>query len=355
MTEVIDSEASSIYRGCSFWSWFPWSSMSWKCLQEAERKLFAFVQSPYRTRYVNLGPVVEQEDKIWTLEVNTEKRETPVVLLHGFGAGIGLWCMNVDKISNNRRPVYAMDLLGFGRSSRPKFSTDPEQVERQFVNAIEKWRSEIKLEKFILLGHSFGGYLATAYSIQHPERVHHLILADPWGFPEENKNIKSKIPWWAKGLFYALKSLNPLWPVRFAGPYGQWLVTNLRSDILKKFEPVLGEQSTVIGEYIYQCNSQRATGESAFTSLVTGFGWAKNPMIKRIHDLDKRVPITFIYGQNTWMDQSIGQKIKLERENNFVQVETIPNAGHHVFADQFEVFNNLVDKICKENVIEIEE
>ncbi|XP_015371642.1 PREDICTED: abhydrolase domain-containing protein 4-like [Diuraphis noxia] len=78
-------------------------------------------------------------------------------------------------------------------------------------------------------------------------------------------------------------------------------------------------------------------------------------MIKRIHYLDKRVPITFIYGQNTWMDQSIGQKIKLERENNLVRVETIPNAGHHVFADQFEMFNNLVDKICKENVIEIEE
>jgi len=64
-------------------------------------------------------------------------------------------------------------------------------------------------------------------------------------------------------------------------------------------------------------------GESAFTSLVTGFGWAKNPMIKRIHYLDKRVPITFIYGQNTWMDQSIGQKIKSERENNLVRVEVI--------------------------------
>lgn len=53
-------------------------------------------------------------------------------------------------------------------------------------------------------------------------RVHHLILADPWGFPEENKNIKSKIPWWAKGIFFALKSLNPLWPVRFVGPYGKF-------------------------------------------------------------------------------------------------------------------------------------
>lgn len=85
--------------------------------------------------------------------------------------------MNVDNISNNRRPVYAMDLLGFGRSSRPKFNTDPEQVEHQFVNSIEKWRSEIKLEKFILLGHSFGGYLATAYSIQHPDRYSNYLYS----------------------------------------------------------------------------------------------------------------------------------------------------------------------------------
>jgi len=36
-------------------------------------------------------------------------------------------------------------------------------------------------------------------------------------------------------------------------------------------------------------------------------------------------------------------------------IQVIPNAGHHVFADQFEVFNNLIDKICQENVIEVEE
>lgn len=44
-------------------------------------------------------------------------------------------------------------------------------------------------------------------------------------------------------------------------------------------------------------------------------------MIKRIQYLDKRVPITFIYGQNTWMDQSIGKKIKSERQNSFVRIE----------------------------------
>lgn len=64
-------------------------------------------------------------------------------------------------------------------------------------------------------------------------------------------------------------------------------------------------------------------GESAFTSLVTGFGWAKNPMVKRIQNLDKKVPITFIYGQNTWMDQSIGETVKTKRHNSFVNIEVI--------------------------------
>jgi len=66
-------------------------------------------------------------------------------------------------------------------------------------------------------------------------------------------------------------------------------------------------------------------GESAFTSLVTGFGWSKNPMIKRIQYLDKKVPVTFIYGQNTWMDKNIGEMVKKIRQNCYVHVEVIKN------------------------------
>lgn len=44
-------------------------------------------------------------------------------------------------------------------------------------------------------------------------------------------------------------------------------------------------------------------------------------MIKRIQNLDERVPITFIYGQNTWMDRNIGEMVKKERQNSIVHIE----------------------------------
>lgn len=92
-----------------------------------------------------------------------------MVLLHGFGGGVGLWAQNLDTLSQ-RRPVFALDLLGFGRSSRPMFSTDTQQAEDQFVESIEQWRAKMGLESVILLGHNLGGYLAVSYAIKYPGR-----------------------------------------------------------------------------------------------------------------------------------------------------------------------------------------
>lgn len=109
---------------------------------------------------------------------------------------------------------------GFGRSSRPVFSNEAQIAESQLVRSIEEWRREMQLEKFVLLGHSMGGFLAASYSMQYPERIKHLILADPWGFPERPVERISRAPMWVKVIAYIMEPLNPLWPVRVAGPFG---------------------------------------------------------------------------------------------------------------------------------------
>jgi abhydrolase domain-containing protein 4 len=113
--------------------------------------------------------------------VNSTSQNIPIVLLHGFGAGIGFWVLNLDAFAQDR-PLYAIDLLGYGRSSRPKFAKEAEVIEDQYIESIEKWRQKMKIDKMIILGHSFGGYLSTAYSIKYPERIEHLILGDPVSF-----------------------------------------------------------------------------------------------------------------------------------------------------------------------------
>lgn len=61
-------------------------------------------------------------------------------------------------------------LIGFGRSSRPNFSSDAMIAEKQLVRSIEEWRREMKIKNMILLGHSMGGFLATSYTISYPDR-----------------------------------------------------------------------------------------------------------------------------------------------------------------------------------------
>lgn len=125
--------------------WRPTSSTD---LSLAERRVMKFIKTPLK-----LYNTVVEAGKIWTLQTtNTVPvNKTPLVLLHGMGAGIGIWVLNIDYIAQDRR-VYAIDLLGFGRSSRPTFPSSEQGVEEQYVSSIEEWRKQNNLGQMTLLG-----------------------------------------------------------------------------------------------------------------------------------------------------------------------------------------------------------
>ncbi|KAI9583233.1 (Lyso)-N-acylphosphatidylethanolamine lipase isoform X1 [Glossina fuscipes] len=347
LTTAMDIEDPKI-KSFWFFKWlFNWTSSSSIMLRAVEKKILAFLKTPYRGFFVDVGPAIGEADKVWTLSLNTDSREVPVVMLHGLGAGVALWVLNLDALSKDR-PVYAIDILGFGRSSRPKFSNDALTCEKQFVKSVEEWRREMNISNMILLGHSMGGFIASSYALTYPDRVKHLILADPWGFPEKPPEAltSKQIPFWVRAIAYALTPLNPLWALRAAGPFGQWVIQKTRPDIMRKFAAAINEDPNLLSQYIHQCNAQTPTGESAFHNMMESFGWAKHPMIHRIKDVRQDIPITFIYGSRSWIDSSSGEKIKSQRNGSVVNIKIVSGAGHHVYADKPDVFNRYVNETC---------
>ncbi|KAK1795130.1 hypothetical protein P4O66_010311 [Electrophorus voltai] len=330
----------------SWWltSWLPsWCPTSQCKLKEAEERILQPIRSKFSKQFVHIS----NDNKLWTLVFSgSGERRTPLVLLHGFGGGVGLWALNLDVLSH-QRPVYAFDLLGFGQSSRACFSTDAEEAEMQFVESIEEWRSKLGLESMVMLGHNLGGYLAAAYSLKYPSRVKHMILVEPWGLPERPApgDQDRPIPVWIKALGALLSPFNPLAGLRLAGPLGPVLVQTLRPDFKKKFATIFNDDT--VTEYIYHLNVQSPSGETAFKNMTIPYGWAKRPMLRRVGLIHSDIPITVIYGSRSSIDGHSGNSVKEIRPNSCVEIITIRGAGHYVYADQPEDFNHRVLQILK--------
>lgn len=114
-------------------------------------------------------------------EFGEANRLAPVVLVHGYGAMRQHWNRNIPAFASSRK-VYALDLLGFGESDKPRarygLSLWAKQI-RAFL--------EIKaLKKIILVGHSMGGASSLWFANETPDTLAGLILVDASGiFPND--------------------------------------------------------------------------------------------------------------------------------------------------------------------------
>jgi pimeloyl-ACP methyl ester carboxylesterase len=133
----------------------------------------AFGQAPEKTATV-FGA------KINYLEAGDPAKPT-VILLHGLGGSTANWAMNVAALSQNYH-VIALDQVGFGKSDKPflKYRVGT------FVDFLDKFMSELKIESASLVGNSMGGWVAALMAIKYPNRVNKIVLADAAGIVPPN-------------------------------------------------------------------------------------------------------------------------------------------------------------------------
>lgn len=104
----------------------------------------------------------------------------PLLIING-GPGMnsdGFVPLAERLAENNLAILY--DQRGTGKSTLKNISAETMTMDL-LVSDIETLRKHLKLEKWIVLGHSFGGMLASYYATKHPECIEKLILSSSGG------------------------------------------------------------------------------------------------------------------------------------------------------------------------------
>jgi len=109
------------------------------------------------------------------------RRGTPLVLIHGLGSSAETWAALIPLLSKGYL-VYAPDLPGFGKTPLAPEGTNI----KTHVLYLERFLDMLGYPRVTLVGNSLGGWIATRFAVEHPERVERLYLLDSAGLRREN-------------------------------------------------------------------------------------------------------------------------------------------------------------------------
>lgn len=105
----------------------------------------------------------------------------PVILIHGLGVYIENWETTIPALAQAYR-VYAMDLVGFGLTDKPKNAPYTPAFMARFIL---DFMTTMGLDRAHIVGHSMGGGLALQFVTDYPEKVAKLVLVNSAGLSND--------------------------------------------------------------------------------------------------------------------------------------------------------------------------
>ncbi len=104
----------------------------------------------------------------------------PIVLVHGYASSLDAWRGVVPELAKKHR-VLALDLKGFGYSARPEGDYSP-RAQAELVMRLATSRG---VDKFVLVGHSYGASVVLQATLANPERVTKIALYDAFVYEDQ--------------------------------------------------------------------------------------------------------------------------------------------------------------------------
>ncbi len=117
-----------------------------------------------------------RDQSVYYVRSGERRNRPPLLLIHGFGASTDHWRKNVAGLSSEFE-VWAIDLLGFGRSAKPNWEYSSDLWRDQIHDFIV----EVIGAPAVVAGNSLGGYVALCVASQRPEATAGLVLINSAG------------------------------------------------------------------------------------------------------------------------------------------------------------------------------
>lgn len=402
VTSEFDPNYKPVYERPTY-SWVnsakDWYRQSWigpvseRKAEDGLLSLLPFYPQPDSTRVAKIINTPIDNKNNYIHEFYIENTQPPVdtlkpmdvILIHGYAAALGLFIDNFDSLSSIPGvKIHAIDLLGFGLSSRPNFPNfdgekkeDIIKTEDWFIDSLEKWRIERGINQFVLMGHSFGGYLSSIYALKHNKKIttpdgksgnmiDKLVLISPVGV-ERNKysflkdldesniispqqqsiensqdpklSIEEEFTKNQESIVHGndydpvsklsnsrrIQFIKKLWTnnvspfsiVRNVGPFKSKMIsswTTMRFAHVYAQDP---KKFQKVHDYIYRIFNSKGSGEYALTRVLAFGAVAKLPLMDRCPQpfAKMNLPTLWLYGDRDWMNEAAGLEMTKEINN----------------------------------------
>jgi 2-hydroxy-6-oxonona-2,4-dienedioate hydrolase len=266
---------------------------------------------PQRLIYVD-GYAISYLD--YDSHLNKSSKRKFLVLLHGLGASAERWMLVADTLSKHFR-VIIPDIIGFGYSDKPTV----EYTREFFIEFFKGFLEGLNITQPILVGSSFGGYLATEFAIKFNDQIEKLVLAAPAGMMRSSTNVLDQ---------YIMAALYPTY-----------------ENALRGFMDMAFDPSIVTEETIRDFINRMRLPNAKYAFMSTLLGIRDSP---RLYDrLDKiRAPTLLIWGDSDKMIPLQYSADYTKIPNSSLRIMT--DCGHTPYIEKPAEFNQILLRFISE-------
>lgn len=272
-----------------------------------------------------------QGHQIHYVQAGSNPERSPLLLIHGFGASTDHWRKNIEVLAGTYE-VWAIDLLGFGRSAKPRLNYSGHLWQSQIHAFVQQKIGRAA----VLAGNSLGGYAALCVAANHPESCDGLILLNSAGAFTDTSPLGNQQ---LNPLQIAFRQLAQAF---FRQSWGSRLIFEFvrqKSQIRKTLKKVYLNQDQVterLVEEIYRPSTDPGAAQ-VFAAIFA------NPQGEKVDQLLAKisVPIYCIWGkQDPWINAQARSVKFREYAQNLAEI--FIEAGHCPHDDAPELVNQAI-------------